>query len=83
MKNVKVNYEQANISENISDSTVISNQITTENSNEEEENKSRIITSSGYEIDVKNQRFPFCIVWTPLPCISFFIPFIGHTGICE
>ena len=34
-------------------------------------------------IDPINQRFPHCIVWTPLPCISWFLPFIGHTGICE
>lgn len=33
-------------------------------------------------IDIKNQRYPFCIVWTPLPLISWFIPLIGHTGIC-
>lgn len=26
-------------------------------------------------------RFPFCIVWTPLPLISWLLPFIGHTGI--
>ncbi len=34
------------------------------------------------KIDEKNHRFPYCIVWTPLPCISWFLPFIGHTGIC-
>ncbi|CBY21759.1 unnamed protein product [Oikopleura dioica] len=32
-------------------------------------------------IDTKKDRFPFCIVWTPLPCISWFLPFIGHVGI--
>lgn len=34
------------------------------------------------KIDSKNNRYPYCIVWTPLPCISWFLPFIGHTGIC-
>ena len=34
------------------------------------------------KIDKINQRYPFCIVWTPLPLISWFIPIIGHTGIC-
>lgn len=34
------------------------------------------------KIDIKNNRYPYCIVWTPLPCISWFLPFIGHTGIC-
>lgn len=33
------------------------------------------------EIDSKNARFPFCIVWTPLPCITWLIPPIGHMGI--
>lgn len=33
------------------------------------------------EIDPERARFPFCIVWTPLPLISWFLPFIGHTGI--
>ena len=32
--------------------------------------------------DKIHQRYPFCIVWTPLPLISYFLPFIGHTGIC-
>lgn len=42
-------------------------------------NNSKIIKQ---KIDVKNNRYPYCIVWTPLPCISWFLPFIGHTGIC-
>ncbi len=36
-----------------------------------------------FGIDSENQRFPYCIVWTPLPLISWFIPIIGHTGICS
>ncbi|KAG9459243.1 hypothetical protein H6P81_003751 [Aristolochia fimbriata] len=35
------------------------------------------------EIDAKRARFPCCIVWTPLPVLSWFIPFIGHIGICR
>ncbi|XP_022193285.2 transmembrane protein 222 [Nilaparvata lugens] len=34
------------------------------------------------EIDVKNIRYPFCVVWTPLPVLSWLFPFIGHMGIC-
>jgi hypothetical protein len=33
-------------------------------------------------IDKENNRYPYCIVWTPLPVISWIIPIIGHTGIC-
>ncbi|KNC87089.1 hypothetical protein SARC_00765 [Sphaeroforma arctica JP610] len=28
-------------------------------------------------------RFPFCLVWTPLPVITWFLPFVGHTGIAS
>ena len=34
------------------------------------------------QIDVQKNRFPYCIVWTPLPLITALFPFIGHTGIC-
>mmetsp|Transcript_6528 Transcript_6528/g.11433 ORF Transcript_6528/g.11433 Transcript_6528/m.11433 type:complete len:167 (+) Transcript_6528:27-527(+) len=34
------------------------------------------------KIDPKRNRFPYCIVWTPLPLITALFPFIGHTGIC-
>lgn len=33
-------------------------------------------------IDISKNRFPYCIVWTPLPLISACFPFIGHTGVC-
>lgn len=32
-------------------------------------------------IDHENQRYPYCIVWTSLPCITQCLPVIGHTGI--
>ncbi|KAK9164258.1 hypothetical protein Syun_005160 [Stephania yunnanensis] len=35
------------------------------------------------QIDPRSARFPCCIVWTPLPILSWFIPFIGHIGICR
>eukprot|EP00656_Telonema_subtile_P028030 TRINITY_DN3027_c0_g1_i5.p1 TRINITY_DN3027_c0_g1~~TRINITY_DN3027_c0_g1_i5.p1 ORF type:complete len:198 (-),score=39.17 TRINITY_DN3027_c0_g1_i5:69-662(-) len=34
-------------------------------------------------VDVLRSRFPCCIVWTPLPPITFFLPMIGHMGICD
>mmetsp|Transcript_9066 Transcript_9066/g.13506 ORF Transcript_9066/g.13506 Transcript_9066/m.13506 type:complete len:190 (+) Transcript_9066:163-732(+) len=33
------------------------------------------------KIDHSLQKYPYCIVWSPLPVISWFFPFIGHTGI--
>ncbi|KAK8480485.1 hypothetical protein V6N13_024145 [Hibiscus sabdariffa] len=35
------------------------------------------------DIDPKRERFPCCIVWTPLPVLSWLVPFIGHVGICR
>lgn len=35
------------------------------------------------EIDPKKAKFPCCIVWTPLPVVSWLAPFIGHVGICR
>ncbi|CAL4122340.1 unnamed protein product, partial [Meganyctiphanes norvegica] len=32
-------------------------------------------------MDISRHRFPVCIVWTPLPLITWFLPFIGHMGI--
>ncbi|KAL4582660.1 hypothetical protein LXL04_007218 [Taraxacum kok-saghyz] len=32
-------------------------------------------------IDPTRARFPCCIVWTPLPVISWLLPFVGHVGI--
>lgn len=35
------------------------------------------------EVDPNNARFPCCLVWTPLPVVSWLAPFIGHVGICK
>ncbi|XP_052211995.1 transmembrane protein 222-like [Dreissena polymorpha] len=37
--------------------------------------------SNGHRIDHNKQRYPNCIVWTPIPCLTWFMPFIGHMGI--
>ena len=34
------------------------------------------------QIDPENLRFPYCVVWRPLPLLSWVLPIIGHTGIC-
>ncbi len=28
------------------------------------------------------KRFPFCVVWTPIPVITWLLPFVGHVGVC-
>ncbi|XP_002155981.3 uncharacterized protein LOC100206117 isoform X1 [Hydra vulgaris] len=32
-------------------------------------------------INTKHNRYPYCIVWTPIPVLTWFFPFIGHMGI--
>ena len=32
-------------------------------------------------IDPARQRYPYCILWSPLPPITWCFPFVGHTGI--
>lgn len=32
-------------------------------------------------IDINRSRYPYCIVWTPIPVLSWMFPFIGHMGI--
>lgn len=32
--------------------------------------------------DRMKSRHPYCIVWTPLPIVTWIFPFIGHMGIC-
>lgn len=33
------------------------------------------------KIDVVRNRYPYCLVWTPIPILSWIFPFIGHMGI--
>ncbi|KAG3078537.1 hypothetical protein PI124_g14158 [Phytophthora idaei] len=34
-------------------------------------------------IDPSADRFPFCVVWSPIPVITWVLPFIGHLGIAD
>nr|XP_019928839.2 transmembrane protein 222 [Crassostrea gigas] len=36
---------------------------------------------NGVRIDHAKCRYPHCIVWTPIPCLTWLFPFIGHMGI--
>ena len=35
------------------------------------------------QLDTRRHRFPYAIVWTPIPPITWFLPFVGHMGICD
>ena len=33
------------------------------------------------KINSNRNRYPYCIVWTPIPMLTWLFPFIGHMGI--
>ena len=35
------------------------------------------------QIDKKNDKYPYSLVWTSIPCITHILPWIGHMGICK
>ncbi|KAE9067315.1 hypothetical protein PF010_g27509, partial [Phytophthora fragariae] len=39
--------------------------------------------SKSATIDAAVHRFPFCIVWSPIPILTWFLPFIGHLGLAD
>ncbi len=54
----------------------------------EEINKEIIIHSNTHlnnqkKISPQKNRYPYCIVWTPIPFLTYLIPSIGHAGIAD
>lgn len=39
------------------------------------------LDASNSVINFETDKYPFCIVWTPIPVLTWFFPFIGHMGI--
>ncbi|KAI9993375.1 hypothetical protein PInf_015453 [Phytophthora infestans] len=37
----------------------------------------------GVVVDPAVHRFPYCIVWSPIPVLTWFLPFIGHMGLAD
>ncbi|XP_022901821.1 transmembrane protein 222 [Onthophagus taurus] len=33
-------------------------------------------------MDFNKDRYPYCIVWTPIPILTWLFPMIGHMGVC-
>ena len=55
-----------------------------------EESNNEIIFYSSTKLNMDNNkiypsknRYPYCIVWTPIPFLTYIIPFIGQTGIAN
>lgn len=36
-----------------------------------------------HRIDSKQAKYPFCIVWTPIPVLTWLLPMVGHLGIAD
>ena len=36
-----------------------------------------------YDVDVARGRFPYSLVWTPLPGITWLLPCVGHLGVTD
>lgn len=43
----------------------------------------RSVKNAGSNVDTEAEKWPYCIVWTPLPFVTWFVPMIGHTGIAD
>lgn len=39
--------------------------------------------SASRAVNPEKNRFPFALVWGPLPVITWLLPFIGHMGVCD
>ena len=51
--------------------------------NKERENEKEKNEKFEINIDKENDRYPYSLVWTSIPCITHIIPWIGHLGICK
>ena len=84
-KTLKINNIIPNI-ENKNQNNDNNNEILKKN----EETNNEIIFYSSTKLNIDNNkifpsknRYPYCIVWTPIPFLTYIIPFIGQTGIAN
>ncbi|KAG8345960.1 hypothetical protein TRVL_03204 [Trypanosoma vivax] len=42
-----------------------------------------VFASHPSRMDMAAEHYPFCVVWCPIPLISWVLPFVGHVGICD
>ncbi|XP_027206002.2 transmembrane protein 222-like [Dermatophagoides pteronyssinus] len=51
------------------------------NKNNDNNNGTDVVNLDDYKIDHKRRYYPFTIVWTPVPILSWLFPHMGHLGI--
>ncbi|KAG7270914.1 hypothetical protein CRUP_000273 [Coryphaenoides rupestris] len=49
---------------------------------EEEADGSDVLMAPRGDREERSGRYPYCVVWTPIPVLSWLLPIIGHMGIC-
>ncbi|KAA6387898.1 MAG: hypothetical protein EZS28_016577 [Streblomastix strix] len=53
-------------------------------SREIEDDETELPVRDCFELeDKESDRFPFSVVWTKIPLLTWVLPFIGHLGICD
>lgn len=40
----------------------------------------RVLKKAAF-VDIDRGRWPYCVVWTPIPVLTWFLPIFGHTAI--
>ena len=85
-KNLKINEIQSNNYNN----NINQNNTDTINPKKEETNKEIIIFTSNTQLNSERKkinptksRYPYCIVWSPIPFLTYIIPCIGYVGIAN
>lgn len=41
------------------------------------------IDSMELSVDAEKDCFPFCLVWTPIPVLTWVLPMLGHLGVAD
>ena len=85
-KTLKINNIIPNIENKNQNNSNNKNEIIKKN----EETNNEIIFYSSTKLNIDNNkifpsknRYPYCIVWTPIPFLTYILPFIGQTGIAN
>ena len=47
------------------------------------EDKETLIDLNNNQVNPKKDFYPNCIVWCPIPCLTWMFPIVGHLGISD
>lgn len=78
---MKVEHREDIPASKISIDTVSHTQVSREESMNDDNNYGT--TNYDGRVDYRHVRYPHCIVWTPIPVLTWLFPFVGHMGIAR